>query len=341
MQTPPNAAPNANDNPLAALVGLASGLWVSRALWAAARLGIADAVREEATPLAEISAKTGTHEGNLGRLMNVLVSAGVFAAAGPGRYAQGPLSPFLRSDHPLSQRAFIDAVFGGEHYASWGAIDQSLTGGTTAFDSVYGIPVFDWYSSHPDEAQLFSRAMGSTTLLLEAALLACWTPPAFELAVDIGGSRGTLVSALLNRNPEARGILFDLPDIADAVRGALPSPRMEAVGGNFFEAVPEGDLYLLKLILHDWTDEQSATILGRIRSAIRPGGRVAIIENILPEQVEPMNPGYLMDLNMMVMTGGRERTASEFGVLLERTGFRVEAVTPTPLPMGVVQAVAV
>ncbi len=336
-----SSSPFQGRNPLESLVGLASGLWVSRALWAAARLKLADAVGDQPTALADIAAATGTDASNLGRLMNVLVSVGLFEAAGDGRYAHSEMSPFLKSDHPLSQRAFIDAVFGGEHYAAWGAIDRSLTGGRTAFDGVYGMPVFDWYSGHADEAQLFSRAMESTSLLIETTLLACWTPPPFELAVDVGGSRGTLVSALLDRNPDARGILFDLPDIADSVRDTLASGgRVKAVGGNFFEAVPEGDLYLLKFILHDWTDAQSETILTSIRAAIRPGGRVAIVENILPEQVEP-HPGYLMDLNMMVMTGGRERTASEFEALLERTGFELESVIATPMPVGVVQAVAV
>jgi hypothetical protein len=202
------------------------------------------------------------------------------------------------------------------------------------------MPVFDWYSRNGEQAQLFSHAMESTTRIIEAALMASWSPPPFELAVDVGGSRGTLLSALLARAPDARGILFDLPDIADAVRGSLGSDRIAAVGGDFFQSVPEGDLYLLKLILHDWTDAQSETILRSIRAAVRPGGRVVIIENILPDRPAE-HPGYLMDLNMMVMTGGRERTAAEFQALLESTGFQVESVTPTPTPIGVVQAVAV
>ena len=328
-----------DDNPLFALIRLASGLWVSRALWAAAQFKIADAVRFEATPLADIAAETGLQPANLRRLMNALVAAEIFVAAGADGYAHSAVSPFLRSDNPISQRDFIASIFGGEHYAAWGALEESLTSGTTAFDSLYGEPVFDWYKSHAQEAQAFSRAMEGSTRILEAALLATWTPPPFELAVDIGGSRGTLLAALLARTPEARGILFDLPGIADSVRSGLPD-RIEAVGGNFFASVPEGDLYLLKLILHDWTDEQSLAILRSIRAAIRPGGRVAIVDTLLPEQVEP-HPGYLFDLNMMVMTGGRERSAAEFGALLEQTGFRLESVTPTPTPMGVVQGIAV
>ena len=328
------------DNPLFALLHMASGLWLSRALWAAAHLRIADQMGDAPTPVGTIAAATGTDATNLKRLMDALVAANVFVATGGDAYAHGALSPFLKSDHPLSQRAFIDGIFGGEHYDSWGAIAWSLKSGGTAFDSVYGMPVFDWYSRHPEEAQRFSRAMEGTSRIIEAALLACWTPPPFELAVDVGGSRGTLIASLLAGAPNARGILFDLPDIADAVRPTLADPRIEAVGGDFFHSVPEGDLYLLKLILHDWTDEQSAAILRNIRAAIRPGGRVAIIENLLPDQIEP-HPGYLMDLNMMVMTGGRERKAAEFAALLAQTGFRLESVTPTPTPIGVVQAVAV
>ena len=329
------------DNPLFALMRLVSGHWVSRSVWAAARLGIADAVGDAGATAADIAKAGNLHRDNVERLMNALASIGLFNREADGRYTQGELSPFLRSDHMLSQRAFVESVFGGEHYAAWGEIEESLRTGRTAFDSHYGMPVFDWYSQHPDEAQMFSRAMASTTMIIEAGLLAAWTPPPFELAIDVGGSRGTLVSSLLRNAPSARGVLFDLPDIADSVRPQLEGDRLEAVGGNFFEEAPQGDLYLLKLILHDWNDDQSKVILRNIRKAIRAGGRVAIVENILPEQPEKDSPGFLFDLNMMVMTGGRERTASEFQALLEETGFRLESVTPTPTPLSVVQAVAV
>jgi hypothetical protein len=332
--------PHTPANPVEALIGLASGLWVSRILWAAARLGIADAVEMEPTSLATIAERTGTHEGNLRRLMNALVSVGLFRAEGEERYVHSDLSPFLRTDNPISQRAFIESVFGGEHYAGWGAIEDSVRSGGTAFDSVFGKPVFDWYSAHPNEAQKFSRAMESTTRVIEMALMATWTPPPFTVAVDVGGSRGTLVASLLQRNPDARGILFDLPDIIEGVEPTITDTRIDLVGGSFFDSVPEGDLYLLKMILHDWTDEQSEAILRTIRSAIRPGGHVAIIETVLPEQAGA-HPGYLMDVNMMVMTGGRERSEADFAALLDRTGFKLESVIPTPAVMSVVQAVAV
>lgn len=327
-------------NPLFALVEMASGLWVSRALWAAAELGVADAIGDEPAELAAIAAVTGAREEPLRRLMKALASVGLFTAEDDNRFGHSETSIFLRSDHPLTQRPFLRSVFGGEHYAGWGALGRSLIEGGTAFDHVYGQPVFEWYGEHPAEADAFSRAMQSTTLLIETMLMAVWTAPPFEVAVDVGGSRGTLVAGLLARTPGARGILFDLPEIADAVRPEIADPRIEVVGGDFFDGVPEGDLYLLKLILHDWDDAKSEAILRNIRTAIRPGGRVVIIDALLPDHVEN-HPGFLMDLNMMVMTGGKERTAAEFETLLERTGFKVESITPTPTPMGIVQGVAV
>jgi hypothetical protein len=329
--------PAASENPIETILHIGAGLWLSRALWAAARLRIADAVAETPRSVEEIAAETGTRPDMLRRLMNALAAAGIFAADGEGRFSHSELSGLLRADHPLSQRAFVESVFGHEHYAAWGEIEESLRSGTTAFDHHYGMPVFAYFSQHPEVAALFSEAMTSTTRLMEAVLLASYAPPPFRLAVDVGGSQGTLLAGLLDRHPEARGILFDLPDLVAQVRPRLAGDRIEALGGDFFESVPEGDLYLLKFILHDWTDDQCGTILKNLRAAIRPGGHVLIIENVLPETVSP-HPGYLMDLNMMVMTGGRERTATEFGALLERSGFAPGKVTLTPGLLSVVEA---
>jgi hypothetical protein len=328
------------ENPIETILRIGAGLWQSRALWAAARLRIADAIGDEPEAVEEIAARTGTRPDKLRRLLNALASAGFFACDPEGRFAHSDLSRLLRADHPLSQRAFVESVFGNEHYAAWGDIEQSLRSGVTAFDHHYGMGVFPYFSAHPEAAALFSEAMTGTTRLIEAVLLATYAPPPFTLAMDVGGSQGTLLAGLLSRHPEAKGILFDLPDLVDQVRPGIANDRIEAVGGDFFKRVPEADLYLLKLILHDWTDEQSETILGNIRAACRPGAHVAIIESVLPETPAP-HPGYLMDLNMMVMTGGRERKASEFGVLLEHQGFRVEKVTLTPSLLSVVEAVAV
>jgi len=328
------------ENPIETILRIGAGLWQSRALWAAARLRVADAIGDAPETVEEIAVRTGTRPDMLRRLLNALAAIGFFACEADGRFAHSDLSRLLRADHPLSQRSFVESVFGHEHYAAWGDIEESLRSGVTAFDHHYGMAVFPYFTQHPEVAALFSEAMTGTTRLMEAVLLASYTPPPFTLAVDVGGSQGTLLAGLLSGHPEANGILFDLPDLVEQVRPNLANDRIEAVGGDFFESVPEGDLYLLKLILHDWTDAQSEAILANIRKAIRPGGHVAIIESVLPETPAP-HPGYFMDLNMMVMTGGRERTASEFGALLDHNGFKVERVTLTPSLLSVVEAVAV
>lgn len=327
-------------SPLETIMQIGAGLWLSRALWAACRLRIADAIDEQPASAEEIAARVGADAAMLRRLLNALAAAGILARNAEGLYAHGALSRFLRTDHPGSQRAFVESVFGGEHYSAWGALETSLRDGRTAFDAHFGMPIFDYFRLHPEAALLFSEAMTATTRMMESALLGAHRLPAFDLAIDIGGSRGTLLAGLLQQQPQARGILFDLPEIVQAVRPTLTGTRIDAVAGNFFESVPAGgDLYLLKLILHDWTDDQCAEILCNLRGAIRPGGRVAIFENVLPEQVQP-HPGYLMDLNMMVMTGGRERTAAEFRTMLEQADFRMESVTPTPTMLSIVEAVA-
>lgn len=328
-------------NPLETIMTIGSGLWTSRALWAACRLRLADAIGAEPRTAEAIAAETGARPDMLRRLLNALSAANVFACNKEGLFSHGALSPYLASDHPASQRAFIESVFGGEHYAAWGAIEQSLTTGVTAFDAAYGEPVFDYFGKHPEAATLFSEAMTSTTQIMEAGLLGAHQLAPFALAVDIGGSRGTLLAGLLAQQPDARGILFDLPEIVAPRRESLAGSRIEPVAGNFFESVPAGgDLYLLKFILHDWTDDQCAIILANIRAAIAPGGRLAIFENVLPETVAP-HPGYLMDLNMMAMTGGRERKASEFEAMLAAAGFFMEKVTQTPTFLSIIEAEAV
>lgn len=326
-------------NPLEQLLALGGGLVVSRAIWAAARLGVADALDGPMTA-DDIAARVEVHPDHLRRLLNVLVSVGVLNAAADGRYEHGTMSPFLRSDHPLTQRAFIETVFGGVDYRAWEQLDESVRTGETAFDRVFGQPVFDYYGDNPELAGRFAEAMTASTRLFEGALIATWTPPPFTVAVDVGGSQGSLLTAVLARAGSGRGILFDRADVVERVAPGLGA-GVEAVAGDFFESVPPGDLYLMKFILHDWTDAQCRTILRNIRQAILPGGRLAIVENVLPEQPEPGATGYLLDLTMMVMTGGRERTATEFGVLLEATGFQIERVVPTPVPLSVVEAVAV
>jgi hypothetical protein len=325
--------------PADTIMQMASGLWVSRAIWAACRLRVPEAVGDQPITIDALAGETGTKPEMLRRLMNALAASGVFERTVDGRIAHNELSRTLRSDHPNSQRAIVDIVFGDEHYEAWGIIDQSVRTGATAFDICYGMPVFGYFGQHPDRAAAFSEAMTSSTRMIEEAVVAAHRFKPFELAVDVGGSQGSLLRAILTRHPEARGIIFDLPEIVEAVEPMLEGSRITAEAGDFFSRVsPGGDLYLMKFILHDWTDEQCALILKNVRKAVRTGGRVALFEMVLPEATVP-HPGWFMDLNMMVMTGGRERNAAEYEALLASAGFRVERVSRTASPISVIEAV--
>lgn len=326
----------------AAILQMAGGLWLSRALWLAARLGIADAIGDTAVSLEDLAQKTGTHAPSLGRLMTALVAFGVFQGSVDKGFEHGRISRLLRSDHPFTQRAFIESVFGEEHYEAWGMAEAALRSDKTAFEARYGKPLFDYLAEHPQSAQLFGEAMTGTTRAVEEAVLAAHDFGRFDLGVDVGGSEGSLLRALLARTPGAQGIVFDLPATAAAGQAMWETTaealRMTAAGGDFFEAVPAGgDLYLLKFILHDWDDARSRLILSNIRRAIRADGRVVIVEMVLPEDVTP-HAGWLMDLNMLVMTGGKERRVSDYAALLDATGFKIDTVVPTASPMSVIIA---
>lgn len=331
-------------NPVEAVMQMASGFWVSRALWGACRLGVADAIDDEPQPVERLAQKVGAEPDSLRRLLNALSAFGVFARDGEDRFAHTPLSRVLRSDDPATQRSFVESIYGDEHYEAWGVFDQTLRTGRTAFDLKFGKPVFEYFGEHPQSAQLFSQAMTATTKIVEQSMFEAHSFRPFTLAVDVGGSLGSLLRGVLARHPDAEGILFDRPRLveqAEAVWAGTPeASRMRAVGGDFFEAVPEGgDLYLLKFILHDWTDQQCVQILKNIRSAIRPDGRLAVMEIVLPDNPEP-HLGWLMDLNMLAMTGGRERTVAEYAKLFDAAGFRRDRVTRA-VPMSVVEAVPV
>jgi hypothetical protein len=331
-------------DPMQFSLGLILAFWEQRAIWAAAHLKLADAVGDAPQTVAALAAATGTQPQQLARLLNVLVRAGIFARMPDGRIAPTPLSACLRSDHPQSQRVVIDAILGGEHFAAWEALEEALRTGGTAFDIRFGMSWVDYYRKDREAGERFAAALSTSGRAFEEAVTSCHSFDPFEVAIDVGGSHGSLLRALLARHPQARGIVFDLPDTAASATaqwaGSPDAGRLQAVGGDFFKQVPSGDLYLLKFILHDWDDERAVAILRTIRTAISVHGRIAIVETVMPDE-DSQHPASLMDLNMLVMTGGRERTLPQYRALLKQAGFRVHRVTPTPAMLSVVEAVPV
>lgn len=334
---PPTPTPDLT----AQLLTMASGAWVTQMMVVAAELSLADALGEGERSVEELAERTGTHAETLFRLLRALASVGIFAETQPRHFVLTPLAELLRSDHPQSLRQFVRHM-GGELYRSWDGLLESVRTGEPAFRRRHGMSLFEWYNDHPDEGAVFAGAMGDNSRRETEAFLASYPFEEIHHLVDVGGCQGQLLQAVLKAHDHLRGTLFDLPAVVSDV--SVPpelSARLQVESGDFFAGVPAGaDAYLLKHIIHDWDDDACVRILSQIRKAMAPLGRVLILEPVIPPGNDPF-PGKLLDLNMLVMTeGGRERTAVEYGQLLERSGFRVSRILPTPGVISVVEAFA-
>lgn len=325
----------------AAIVEMMTNLWTSRAVHAAAKLGIADVLAEGSKTTEELAARTGTHEPSLYRLLRALSGAGFVHQSEPGRFELTAFGEVLRSDVPGSMRATAITELGDEHYEAWGSLVHSIRTGGMAFEHRYGMPVWEFYRRNPEEAANFNRTMADFSAKFAPAILMGYDFARFKNVVDVGGGNGTLLAGILADWPHLRGTVMDQPRVIEQARHTSPAlalnGRCTFAGGDFFESVPAGgDLYMLKWIIHDWDDERSVTILRNIRKGIAPGGRVILIETIVPSG-EQRSFANLFDLNMLVMTGGRERDEKEFGELFARAGFRLARTVPLALEMHIIE----
>lgn len=327
--------------PQVSILQLISGFWISRAVYVIAKLGIPDLIAEGPRSVDELAQATTTHSGALARVIRALVSVGVLAETADGRVSLTPLSEVLRTNVPGSVRWFTISELGEEHYPAWGDLLHSVKTGEIAFDHVFGMDIWEFFRTHPDNARLFNDSMSGMTAAANEAILAKYDFSPIKRMVDIGGGHGGLITSILKANPSMTGVLFDAPVV---IEGAMPrlqasgvGDRVEAVAGDFFKQVPAGaDGYILKWIIHDWDDDRATTILKNIRSGIASDGRVLIADVVLPESSEP-HFGKFFDLNMLVMTGGKERTANQFEQLLKKSGFQLTNVVSTESPFSIVE----
>jgi len=329
--------------PQFAMLQLITGFWVSRAIYVAAKLGLADLVKDSPKTADELARLTGTHSPSLYRALRALASVGVFTDDGRGRFAQTPLSETLRSDTPGSMRALAIVELGQEHYPAWGNLMHSVKTGEIAFDNLFKQNAWEYYAQNPEDASNFNESMRGLTEMVNVAVLEAYDFPGVDKLVDVAGGTGRLISSILSAYPRMRGVLFDLPHvIAEAgplLDAAGVRDRCETSTGDFFRSVPEGgDAYVMKWIIHDWDDEKSTAILKNIRRAMDEKGKLLLIEMVVPEGNQPDLSKFL-DLDMMVMTGGRERTEAEFNSLLAASGFKLTRVVRTASPICVIEAV--
>jgi hypothetical protein len=266
---------------------------------------------------------------------------GVLSAEGD-RFGQTPLSELLVTDAPGSLRWFAVSELGQEHYPAWGNLMHSVKTGGIAFDNFFGMDVWKYFSQNPEEAAVFNDSMSGVTAATNEAIINLYDFSGFKKLIDVGGGHGGLLTSILNKNPNLKGVLFDAPAVIEGARPKLEaaglSDRCETVSGDFFKSVPAGgDAYIMKWIIHDWDDQKSNTILRNVRNQIPANGRLILVDCVVPETDEPHFSKFI-DLNMLVMTGGKERTEKEFRELLAAAGFRLLRVIPTELPTAIVEA---
>lgn len=329
--------------PHAQLIQMASAYWISKLLYAAAKLDLADRLADEPKSADELAGSTETHAPSLHRFMRTLASLGVLKSVDDRRFALTPLGEALKKDAPGSAWASVQSVAGPSFVRAFEEIMHSLKTGGTGFEAAFGMPVFDYFAQNAEEASLFSELMVGFHGGETPAVAAAYDFSGVGTIVDVGGATGNMLSAILSRYDGPRGILFDMPHIVGNAPALLEkngvADRVAIETGSFFESVPEGgDVYILSHIIHDWSEEQCLAILGNIRRAMKPDGRLLIIEFVLPEDDTP-HLGKLADMVMLVVPGGQERTANEYDALLAKAGFKMTRVVPTESPVSIVEAV--
>jgi SAM-dependent methyltransferase len=333
-------------SPQQILMQVPQGMWVAQCVATAARLGIADALAQSQPQGSTALARAvGADASALARLLRALASLGVLAEPLPQQYALTPVGELLRADVPGSMRDWLIAETDTPHWQAWGQLYEAVRSGRTVVPELFGMHIYEYYAAHPADLAYFSRAMGNVSALVAHGTVQHYDFSRARHIIDVGGADGGLLLAILDANPHVHGTVFDRPQVVEAARQAIEAKnyqaRCHAVGGDFFQAVPRGgDLYLLKFILVDWKDAEALRILQNCRAAITPDGKLLVIEMTIPDDNNP-SPGQLFDLNMLVMTGGQERTQSEYGALFAKAGFRLNRVVPTGSPFQVMEAVAV
>lgn len=325
-----------------AMFQLITGYWISKSIYAAAKLGIADLLKEGSQSCEQLAQTTGANARSLYRLLRSLASVGIFAEETPGYFALTPLGACLQTDFPGSMRSVAIALV-EEQFQAWGDFLYSIETGKTAFDHVYGMPIFQYYMEHPEQFKIFDAAMSETHGIKDRAVLASYNFSGIETLVDVGGGKGGLIATILKAHPHLKGILFDLPRVIAEVQpfaGELDD-RLQRISGDFFASVPAGaDAYILKRILHDWDDEQALIILKNCRKAIAQNGKLLLVESVIPAGNEPC-PAKFLDLHMLAITGGMERTEAEYRHLLAATGFKLTQIIPTSADVDVIEAIPV
>jgi hypothetical protein len=323
--------------PFATLQQIAGGYCVPRCLHIVADLGVADALDETPRTATELAASVGVHPDVLGRALRLLAAHGVFEVRGD-TFGHSPASQLLRSDHPQSLRAFVRMFGLPINWTTYSALMHTIRTGTPAVGQVLTGGLWDYYAEHPEEASIFNAAMAGKAYGQVAGVIASYDFSDFGRVGDIGGGRGHLLRAVLDCAPTAQGVLFDLPHVI-AESADLASERLTLRAGDFFhDALPVCDAYVLMEIIHDWGDEESIAILKAVRQAAPPHAKLLLIESIVPDTPGP-DWSKMLDIHMLTLLGGRQRTRQEYEVLLDSAGFCFGQEIDTGADIAILEAV--
>jgi hypothetical protein len=317
------------------ILGIVNNHWQSCCVGAAAQLELADLLADGPLHVDSLAEQTKTHGPSLYRMLRALESTGIFTQTAPRVFGNTPASECLRRNVAGSNWAWIRFTLcsGAPVFEGWRGLVLALKNGRTGFEQVTGQNAWQHMQSNPETYTLFNEAMRDLSASISPAVAVAFDWGRFPVISDIGGGIGSQLTSILDAHPSCRGVLFDQPAV---VAEAPDHGRIERIGGDFFKEVPvQADAYVMRWILHDWSDEESVGLLANVRKVTKPNARLMVVESVIPETPE-FDMGKWMDLNMMVMATGRERTAAEFRDLLARAGFALERIVPTGSPLSIV-----
>ena len=313
--------------------------WISKPIYVAAKLGIADILAAEDMQIKDLAKKTNTSPSGLYRLLRALAGIGIFKETSNQVFSNTPLSDCLRENQLKSAALLFQSDW---HNRLWDELLYSIQKEEPAFEKTFGKPVFDWFAENPNEAKVFHRANANKASITHKAIIDVYDFQGIKTVTDVGGGAGNLMVEILKVQPRINGRVAELPDVLSQIRQTIKAnhleSRMEAVECDFFNAVPEGsDAYLFSHILHDWSDDKCKKILSNCRKVMTEKDKLLIIEGIVPSGNE-FSIAKLMDLEVLVMGGGKERTKDEFKSLLQESGFNLSRILPTKDYISVIEA---
>lgn len=326
------------------LMQLSGGLLMSAAVHNVARLGIADLLAQGPRTAAQLAAKTGSNEDALNRLLRMLASVGVFAETAPGTYGLTPMSEALRTGVPGSMRDMV--LFQGHamQFKTWAALSYSIQTGKPAIEHVVGKPIFEYLPTDPDLQQVFNNAMSVYSTQIAPAVLDAYDFSGIGTLMDVAGGHGFVICEILRRYPQMKGIVLDMASVIEGAKCHMCDLRLDdrctAIAGDFFLHIPAAaDAFYMQHIIHDWPDEQALKILGNCRQAMQgtKDARLLVVDHVLPARVSS-DPGYILDLVMLVFPSGRERTEQEWRDLFAKAGLRITRIVPTAVPESLIEA---